>query len=102
MLAVSFKRRAICSAGRSMLSDHCFSQSFIHAAIHQNRLSGYVGGAVRGQPDDRLGHFARLAETLDTCVGCPGVMDFLLTLSGGGGTRARQFFQAVGSGESGT
>jgi cystathionine gamma-synthase len=78
------------------------SQSFVHSAIHQDSLPGYVRRAFRREPNNGFGNFAGLAQPLKRSVGSPGGKNLFFFFAQSGGARPGQFFQAIGGGESGS
>jgi len=73
--------------------------SAITATIYQDRLAGDVGGALGGEPDDDIGELLGGTHALDGGVGGPSGEDVGFGLARDFGTRSRELFEAVGSGE---
>src|SRR4051794_31443971 len=93
--AVNYRSSSLLTPHRPLLIAHCSSQSFVHSAVDQHRLSRDVRCALGCQPDDCIGEFARIAEAFQRGIGGPTIEEILLGLSGCGRPRLRQFFQTI-------
>jgi hypothetical protein len=73
-------------------------QSFVQTAIDENGLSGDVGGALAGEPNDGVRQFPRITQALERCFWGPAFEDFFFGLARGDRARVGELFQSVGGG----
>src|SRR5438105_11691110 len=72
------------------------------AAIHHEGLSGDIGGAVGGQPDDGIGDLLGLTQPPKRDFLGPALANLLLACARGQGADFAELAQALGGGVSGS